>query len=159
MKRLLILMLMAGAGKNLSAQWGCLDTIRRTPLYLCQDRQYIPVCGCDGITYRNACAAYWRAGVNTWTGGVCNGFHVDVFPNPVSGSNPINVNLSFPDNVYGNLIFRVIDAWGSIVYQRFFTNMQRTEFFLDPGFMRQGFYVILVIDSRGNFQAFRFARA
>jgi hypothetical protein len=37
--------------------------------------------------------------------------------------------------------------------------MQRTEFFLDPGFMRQGFYVILVIDSRGNFQAFRFARA
>lgn len=33
---------------------------------------YAPVCGCDNITYMNACVAAYTFGVNTWTQGACN---------------------------------------------------------------------------------------
>jgi hypothetical protein len=33
-------------------------------------KEYIPVCGCDGITYGNACDAQ-AAGVRSWEAGEC----------------------------------------------------------------------------------------
>ena len=35
------------------------------------DSNYMPVCGCDGITYLNSCQAELKAGLIDWTDGAC----------------------------------------------------------------------------------------
>lgn len=34
--------------------------------------QYLPVCGCDSVTYQNACVAYYYHGITQWTVGACD---------------------------------------------------------------------------------------
>jgi len=46
----------------------CID-VNRVADYGCS-ASYIPVCGCDGMTYGNSCVAA-RSGLNAWTEGAC----------------------------------------------------------------------------------------
>ena len=66
--------LSAGAGcqrKAASAAVGtdCLDPSRANPNGICT-MQYDPVCGCNGITYANACVAQ-NAGLRSFKPGPC----------------------------------------------------------------------------------------
>src|SRR5689334_16968285 len=61
----------------------CVDSINIDTYYKCglgNGYQYDPVCACDGITYRNACAAEHWGGVNYgfWVNNtICGNFHFD----------------------------------------------------------------------------------
>lgn len=48
----------------------CIDECKIDEDYVCSNI-FLPVCGCDGITYQNECFAQIHAGVNTFTDGAC----------------------------------------------------------------------------------------
>ena len=47
----------------------CIDESKISDASICTEEAQ-PVCGCDGLTYGNACNAD-KAGVTEWTEGVC----------------------------------------------------------------------------------------
>lgn len=77
MKKLCLLLfttgLLAGCQRPAadSAAADCIDPSKVNPNGMCT-MDYNPVCGCDGMTYSNPCAAT-NAGVKHYTTGPCTG--------------------------------------------------------------------------------------
>lgn len=58
----------------------CLDSSQISPNLLCPS-VYAPVCGCDSVTYINACVAAYEYGLNHWTQGPCSAGNISLTVN------------------------------------------------------------------------------
>jgi hypothetical protein len=137
----------------------CITPARINPTYRCNFPTYLPVCGCDGITYRNECEAYWMNGVNWWNSGICDGIGLDMYPNPSTQNVPINLTIQFPENVFGNVDMRVVDMFGKTRMQNIFNNFNRMEFSLDITSLPLGIYNVVLVSGNGDSVVKRFIKA
>ncbi|MFM7730677.1 MAG: Kazal-type serine protease inhibitor domain-containing protein, partial [Flavobacteriales bacterium] len=97
---------------------GCIDTALIDPNWVCI-QIYDPVCGCDQVTYPNACVATYQFGITSYTPGECTTSvgslmeeSIRIFPNPTT--NFINItnteNFDYRWRIFGSTGKQLLDG-------------------------------------------------
>ena len=128
---------------QLSAQ--CVDSTHIQNGAYC-DPTWIPVCGCNGYTYRNDCFAR-NAGIvnNNWVSGICDAVDFDFNPNPAYDEVYIDAMLK---NV-GDMNVQLVDRFGQIYYSTSFTNVTEMVFQISVNGLPEGMYFIKIFCNDG----------
>lgn len=136
----------------------CVDSSLIPDSYYKCDKYFEPVCGCDGKSYRNPCAARFWGGLNNWTSNsVCTNFFIDFYPTAVTYFSP---TFSIQMKQAGSATMYIFDDFGRLKYQRLYT-------VYDPSVIRSeevpaetfdmGIYILVVV-AGGEKQAIKFAK-
>ncbi len=107
----------------------CKDTTLADPYHYC-GQPFQPVCGCDNITYRNACAAQYIGGLynngfySNWNPGICpnENFDFDFVPNPISsyssGSSDSHLHIFINEKLLPtSYSVYILDMFNKVKYQ------------------------------------------
>ena len=88
----------------------CIDS---TPAFSYCPDAIIPVCGCDGVTYRNACVAEYEAGVQSWTLGGCNMSNIQLSITVRPDASPCDSLTIIPS---GTIVVQATGGSGNLIY-------------------------------------------
>ncbi len=116
---------------------------------------FIPVCGCDNITYKNACVAEYEAGIQTWTQGSCSlgNFQLNItsFPDSSSCDTSIFVGsgAAFTQIIGGSGVFSY--TWSNGVTTSFINNVTAGTYFLTVTDATTNFFInrVVIVGSQG----------
>lgn len=124
----------------------CIDSTLIDPTMLCP-AIWMPVCGCDSVTYSNACEGTNYGGVLFFTDGPCTvsvnelNKQIEIFPNPTKDFLQINAGLG------GRKELTVMSISGQTILKDSFLNKKKT---LDLSRLPAGMYLIKISSKDGN---------
>jgi hypothetical protein len=130
----------------------CLDSLQfpntAPPCY----PDFIPVCGCDGVTYQNSCYADYATVLN-YAEGPCDQIAIDLYPNPSSNWMSFTAVTKYESDV--NLY--IFDRNGNVYYYRDLTNVTSETLSIPVYEFEQGLYIIMA-ESNGEAKLLKFIR-
>ncbi len=150
MKPLFLIAIIAVIGLPCNAQ--CIDSLNFPNLQPPCFADFLPVCGCDGVTYRNACYAGF-ATVLQYQEGPCENIVIDFYPNPTSYWLNTTIVTKFESNV--NLY--IFDRNGNVYYYDYLTNVTNRSLTIPVHGFEQGLYIMMA-ESNGDVQLSKFIK-
>ncbi len=119
-----------------SAKAQCIDSTMIQYGAYC-DPRWEPVCGCDGLTYRNDCFTR-NLGMTTWQYGICDALDFDFNPNPVFDF----INIDAILRIQGTLYVELVDRFGRVYYRNLFPSVTRYQFQISVNGFPPGLYLL-----------------
>src|SRR5689334_24985729 len=99
-----------------SSAQDCQDPYRSPDNFHIIQTDYDPVCGCDGVTYRNSDAAYWWGGINYWISNtICDNFDIDLYPNIVTQGTTVPPHLRIYMRYPGTATLTIYNNFGKLM--------------------------------------------
>ena len=139
----------------------CRDSSRIPDTYIPCGASYEPVCGCDGVTYRNPCAAEFWGGLyfQAWVDAPCEDFHFDFYPTAVF-DNTDQVNFTIYMKYPGTATLKIYDYMGkSYFYKNYYATYKDYKYYdqLPLQTLLRGIY-IAIVEAEGGVQYIKFAK-
>lgn len=113
----------------------CYDSTLKNQSTVCPS-VYEPLCGCDGITYRNYCEMYYHHGITNYRSGICEPLAIEFTPNPVRQSMHVTLTLKDPDDAF----ICIFDLYGRTWYFQQFHTIDKLIFDIETDKFPMGLY-------------------
>lgn len=107
----------------------------------CYGTLYAPVCGCDGVTYRNECLAYAQ-GLLNFNQGPCEFMDFDFLPNPVNTDGQLQLKVICKDVTDINVW--IFDMYFKQMYYQVSRQFKDIELYPDVRGLGNGMFFIVV---------------